>query len=148
MKTTKLCLKFSFLSVLLIGMSGCGTSHLNCDKADNQDRLKQAINAVVDDYLQANLDSARPENAFPTIDIVSFNQHIIDINAKKCDYRVHASFQDSGNVLRDILVSVVFRSTGTGGQTHELNEFTIDPSDAVRLGIAAVKNAETANKDQ
>ncbi|MFC3094134.1 hypothetical protein DRW07_11665 [Alteromonas sediminis] len=143
-------IKGVIFSAAITLVSGCGTSHLNCDTPDNQERLVSALNELVSDYLVANAEKkgiALAENpSYPAFTVTSFNQHIIDINAKKCDYIVKASFPATKAVQNAIPVSVVFRSTGINGQTHELNEFTVDPSDAVRLGIAAVKNAEQAKQ--
>ena len=124
------------------GLSGCGTTHLNCDTDENQALMKNAVNNLIGEYLQAGPDEILSSQtaSYPTLSIASFNQHIVDVNAKKCDYIVDAQFENSKQRISNVPVSVVFRSTDANDKTHELTSFTISPGNAADLGIAAVKD--------
>ena len=144
----KRCIYGMVIGASVFVLTGCGTSHLNCDTPENEGRFKAAVNELVEEYLSSSetLDVEGKTGLMPTLKINEYNQFIIDINAKKCEYFVDATFAHTGEAVKDIMLSVVFRSTGTNGETHELEEFTIDPSEGIRLGMAAVKNGKRAPK--
>ena len=135
-------LKPTIMGVFILLLSGCGTSHLNCDTEENQALLKQEVLNIIDEYLQTDETTSNSEqkNAYPEISVVSFNQHIADVNAKKCDYIISAMYKNSGTTISNVAVSAVFRSITSDTDSHELSAFTLTPMDASKLGIAAVKN--------
>ena len=140
------------LNVLLccagaLALTGCGTSHLNCDTEHNQSLFTAAVNELVGEYIASSetLDATGKTGLMPEITIREHNQFIVDINAKKCEYFIDARFPHTKDVVEDVMLSVVFRSTGTNGETHELSEFTIDQSEGLRLGMAAVQNGKRAD---
>lgn len=133
----------SLLCVTGALLTGCGTSHLDCDSQENQASVMAEINVLIDEYLHNKFDDAEAvtfDNAHPNISIAYFNQHVIDVNAKKCDYFINATFENSGETLTELQVTAEFRSTGVNGKTHELQNFYVGPSQSVKLGRAAVKN--------
>lgn len=135
-------MKSAVVFTLTLVLSACGTSHLNCDTSENEALLDIALQQFFDEYINANFDNSKADISrhYPEISVTKFNQHIIDINAKKCEYFIDAHFINSGFKITAVPVTVVFRSTGVNGVTHELQEFYIPQDTSAELGIAVTKN--------
>lgn len=136
LQNTKYCWLIPVLSLVLL--PSCGTSYLNCDTEENKQHLKEAVNRHIDEFIQANIEKSPPIARQITIN--SVNQFIVDVNAKKCNYRIDVTYTNSNKTVSNVPVTAVFRSSGVSGKSHTLTEFEIPPGDAVRLASEAVKS--------
>ena len=143
------CNKILILAAL-VGLSGCGNSHLECDTEENINDFKMMINYIISKHLEfvglGDKNFVEHEDAYPEINITSFTQQKLDDDTKKCSYIIDAHFKVDNTSITDIPVTIVFRNTEKGEYTHIMESIDMAQGQSIALGMAAIKNNKLISK--